>query len=159
MVEYQGLMHMSDAQVVDFDMCRFGHPDKGPMRTLTNSLQVAQNTNRRYPSRTQHPTREHSAGWVAAFCKAIHAGTEDQIREDPDKTIEYFVMTDEFNDETTDAKFDEKIGRSPSGINRGHEHVPEKYRAHIQSKQPDDDPRASNWSTSVRPTDVTGAGW
>ena len=34
-----GVEHVNNVQVVDFDMCRLGHPDKEPMRMLTNSLQ------------------------------------------------------------------------------------------------------------------------
>ena len=39
MPEGSRLTHMNNVQVVDFDMCRLGHPDKEPMRILTNSLQ------------------------------------------------------------------------------------------------------------------------
>ena len=41
MPEVSRWVHMNSVQVVDFDICRFLHPDKGPMRKLTNSLQVA----------------------------------------------------------------------------------------------------------------------
>ena len=108
-----GLVHMNSVQVVDFDMCRFGHADKGPMSMLMNSLLVAQKVNRRCPSRQQHPAREtdmkirDTTGWAAVPCKAIHPGTEDQIREDQDKTIAN-LMWDEFYDETTDEKLDKK---------------------------------------------------
>ena len=36
MFEVSRLVHMNNVQVVDFEMCRFGHPDKGPIRMLTN---------------------------------------------------------------------------------------------------------------------------
>ena len=77
--------------------CRFGHPDKGATRMLTNSLQVAQRMHKRSPNRRQHPAREtgmkpqDSAGWAAVRCTAIHAGTEDRMREDKDKTIPYLT--------------------------------------------------------------------
>ena len=83
MPEVSRLMHMNSVQVVDIDMSRFGLAEKGPVRMLTNSLQVAQKVSRRYPSRRQHPAREtdmklqDSAAWAAVLCKVIHAGTED----------------------------------------------------------------------------------
>ena len=75
MPDVSRLIHMSNVQVVDFDVCRIGHPDKGRMGLLTNSLQVGQKMNRRCPNRRQHPAREadmkpqDSAGWAAVLCK------------------------------------------------------------------------------------------
>ena len=37
MSEVARLMHMNNVQVVDVDMCRSGHPNKGPARMITNS--------------------------------------------------------------------------------------------------------------------------
>ena len=88
---------MNNMQIVDFDMSRFEHPDKGPWNLLSRSLQVAQQVNRRCPSRLQHPARETDmkiqdrTGWAAILCKAIHAGAKDQIREDEDKTVAYLL--------------------------------------------------------------------
>ena len=48
-----------------------------------------------------------TTGWAAVLCKAVHAGTEDQICEDQDKTIAN-LMWDEFYDEATDEKLDKK---------------------------------------------------
>ena len=50
---------------------------------------------------------QDSAGWAAVLWKAIYAGTENQIREDQDKTIA-FLIGDEFYGGTTDEKFDKK---------------------------------------------------
>ena len=86
-------MYMNNVQVVDFDVCRFGHSNKGPIRML--SLQVAQKVDRRCPNHRQHPKREtyvktqDRSGLAAVLCKAIYAGTEDTVREDQDKTIGY----------------------------------------------------------------------
>ena len=44
MPEVSMLMHVDNVLVVDFDICRFGHPDKGPTRMLTNSLPEPQAT-------------------------------------------------------------------------------------------------------------------
>ena len=41
------------------------------------------------------------------LCRAIHAGTEDQVREDPDKTIAYLAKK-EYHDENTDEELDKK---------------------------------------------------
>ena len=90
--EVSRLMHMRKVQIVESDMCRFGHPHKGPMKILTNSLQVAQKANRRYPSRRQHPVKEtdmqlqDSAGWAAVLCKVTHAST----------TLIAYLMGDEY---------------------------------------------------------------
>ena len=58
MPEVSRLMHTNSVQVVDFDMCRFGHPDKGPMRMLTNSLQVARKAHRKGARRKRHAAKE-----------------------------------------------------------------------------------------------------
>ena len=58
MPEVSRLVHMNSVQAVPFDMCRIGHPDKGPMIMLANSLQVALQVNRRCPGRRRHPARE-----------------------------------------------------------------------------------------------------
>ena len=75
-----------DVQDVNFDMCRFGH-------VLTNSLQVAQKVNRICLSwATSSKGNRHEGSRqrrAAVLCKAIPAGTEDQIREDQDETIVY----------------------------------------------------------------------
>ena len=42
MPEVSRLMNVNNVQTLDFDTCRFGHPDKGPMKMLTNSLRVAE---------------------------------------------------------------------------------------------------------------------
>ena len=49
MPEVSRLMRTNSVQVVDFDMCRFGHPDTGPMSMLTISLQVAKKAHRKGP--------------------------------------------------------------------------------------------------------------
>ena len=67
------------------------------MGMFMSSLHVAQNVNRRCPSRRQHPPRERdmktqdSTGSAAVLCQAIHPGTEDQIRKGPDETIAYLI--------------------------------------------------------------------
>ena len=49
---------------------------------------------------------------AAILCKAIDAGTEDEIRGDPQKTIAH--MRGAVYDETTDAKLDkEKVAEAP----------------------------------------------
>ena len=63
--------------------------------------------NRKCSNHRQHPTIETDVktkdrpAVAAVLCKATHAGTEDQIRDDQDKTIAYLIG-DEFYDETTD---------------------------------------------------------
>ena len=80
---------------------------------VTNSWRVVQKVNRRCPTFRQHSTREgdmstqSSSSWAAVLCRAIHAGTEDQVREDQDKAIA-FLAKNEFYDETTDEKLDKK---------------------------------------------------
>ena len=46
-----------DVQVVDFDMCRSGHTDKGPVRKIAHPLEVARRVTRRCPSHQQHFTK------------------------------------------------------------------------------------------------------
>ena len=41
MPETSMIMHMEGSRVVDFDMCQFGYQDKGPMRMIANSTQIA----------------------------------------------------------------------------------------------------------------------
>ena len=50
---------------------------------------------------------QDSTGGAAVLCQAIHAGTEDPIREDQDKTIA-FLVGDAFYDETKDEKLVEE---------------------------------------------------
>ena len=85
MPEVSRFVHTNNVQIFAFDI------DQEPMRMLTSSLQVAQRANRRCPSRGQHPARDTDlkiqdrTGWAAVHCKAVHAGTEDRIREGQDK--------------------------------------------------------------------------
>ena len=77
-------------QVVDFNMCRFRHTDKGPLRMITNSPQLAQRVIwRSEPSATPREEYEYegSAGWTATMCKAIRAGSKHEKREVYGKTI------------------------------------------------------------------------
>ena len=112
-------------QVVDFDTCRFGHPDKGPMRMITTSPQVAQKANKRCESRQRHPQAR-----------------EDQTREDQHNAIAH-PRGGKFYDDNTDEKLDMKeVGRRSTGgdeIIRKHARVQGMYRTRKRSKERDDD--------------------
>ena len=92
-LEVSRMVHMNNVKDVDFDMCRYGHLDKGLMRMLTNSLHVVEKENRKCPSQrhaaweTDVKIQDNSI-WAAVLCRAIHAGTEDQIRDDHHKRTE-----------------------------------------------------------------------
>ena len=91
------------------------------------------------------------------FCKAIHAGTEDQLREDQDKTIVY-LMEVELHDATTNEKLDKKKIVESRPEERKHFETIEVYKKDNRK----------NWTTTRRHQvgrrqagqgDVTGAGW
>ena len=128
--------------------CRFGHPDKGPMRMITTSPQVAQKANKRCQSRQRHPTLDtdariqDSTGWAATLCKAILQAREDQIHEDQHNTTAH-PREGKFCDDITDEKLDmKKVGRRSTGgdeIFRKHARVQGMYRTRKRSKERDED--------------------
>ena len=41
------MVHMEESTVANFDMCQLGHQQKGPMRMITNFMQVAKRISKR----------------------------------------------------------------------------------------------------------------
>ena len=78
-LEVSRLAHWSDIQVVDFDMCRFDHTGKGPMRMIRNSTQGAQRKNRRCPGHQRHPAKNTSMRFQDRTSKSGRSRQNDCI--------------------------------------------------------------------------------
>ena len=106
-------VHMNNVQVVDFDMCRFGHSDKGHFRMITMSPQVAPKGEQEMSEPRQRPARDtdvriqDNSGWAAVLSQVIHAGTDDKTTR-RSKQDDCKLDGNEFYDETTDEKLDKK---------------------------------------------------
>ena len=59
-MEVPRLVRMNNIQAVDFDMCRFRHPDKGSMIMIMKPQQVVQKAKRRCSSRQRHSARKRT---------------------------------------------------------------------------------------------------
>ena len=78
------------------------HTDDGPKDDDHKLAAIAQRVNGRCPIHQRPKDTNMSVGdgtgWAATRCKAIHAGTEDEKREDEGKSIAY-LRRSEFYDE------------------------------------------------------------